>query len=212
MKNIKVWLRHTNNKCVRRAEDRNSWRSMIADLLLVDDTWRWWWCWPTYTEGASSVFTWDFGLSWHIKSSFGGILEIEKGMVWEDDAVDWSTWPRIENEELFQSRFNIICFRQNIKKTYALERNRCLRYFRNKIIKRVCVRTTSSSIHPISAVWHTNIAAFIKKLLLILIPDKSYKVKKKRNKIRSKNVCRKSSNKFYIVSTKGRKFPQTTWT
>ena len=38
MKNIKEWLRYTYNGCVRRAEDRNSWRSMIADLLLVDGT------------------------------------------------------------------------------------------------------------------------------------------------------------------------------
>ena len=40
MKNIKEWLEHTYNGCVRRVEDRNSWRSMIADLL-VDGTW-WW--------------------------------------------------------------------------------------------------------------------------------------------------------------------------
>ena len=38
MKNIKEWLGHTYNGCVRRAEDRNSWRSMIADLLLIDGT------------------------------------------------------------------------------------------------------------------------------------------------------------------------------
>ena len=38
MKNIKEWLGHTYNGCVRRAEDRNSWRSMIAELLLVDGT------------------------------------------------------------------------------------------------------------------------------------------------------------------------------
>ena len=38
MKNIKEWLGHTYNGCVRRAEYRNSWRSMIADLLLVDGT------------------------------------------------------------------------------------------------------------------------------------------------------------------------------
>ena len=40
MKNIKEWLGHTYNGCVRisRAEDRNSWRSMIADPLLVDGT------------------------------------------------------------------------------------------------------------------------------------------------------------------------------
>ena len=35
MTNIKEWLGHTYNGCVRRADDRNSWRSMIADLLLV---------------------------------------------------------------------------------------------------------------------------------------------------------------------------------
>ena len=38
MKNIKEWLGHTYNRCVRSAEDRNGWRSMIADLLLVDGT------------------------------------------------------------------------------------------------------------------------------------------------------------------------------
>jgi len=38
MKNIKEWLGHTYNGCVRRAEDQNSWRSMIADLLLVGGT------------------------------------------------------------------------------------------------------------------------------------------------------------------------------
>ena len=31
-KNIKEWLGHTHNGCVRRAEYRKSWRSMIADL------------------------------------------------------------------------------------------------------------------------------------------------------------------------------------
>ena len=31
-KNIKEWLGHTYNGCVRRAEDRKSWRFMIADL------------------------------------------------------------------------------------------------------------------------------------------------------------------------------------
>ena len=29
MTNIKEWLGHTYNGCVRRADDRNSWRSMI---------------------------------------------------------------------------------------------------------------------------------------------------------------------------------------
>ena len=38
MKNFKERLGHTYNGCVRRAEKRNSWRSMIADLLLVDGT------------------------------------------------------------------------------------------------------------------------------------------------------------------------------
>ena len=40
MKNIKEWLGYTHNGCVRRsrAEDRNSWRSMIADLLQLDGT------------------------------------------------------------------------------------------------------------------------------------------------------------------------------
>ena len=35
MTNIKEWLGHTYNGCVRRADDRNSWRYMIADLLPV---------------------------------------------------------------------------------------------------------------------------------------------------------------------------------
>ena len=41
MKNVKEWLGHTYKGCVRSGEDRNIWRSMIADLLLVDGTW-WW--------------------------------------------------------------------------------------------------------------------------------------------------------------------------
>ena len=39
-KNIKEWLGHTYNECVRRAEYRKSWRSMIADLyqqMELDD-------------------------------------------------------------------------------------------------------------------------------------------------------------------------------
>ena len=39
-KNIKEWLGHTYNGCVRRAEYRKSWRSMIADLyqqMELDD-------------------------------------------------------------------------------------------------------------------------------------------------------------------------------
>ena len=31
-KKIKEWLGHTYNGCVRRAKDRNNWRSMIADV------------------------------------------------------------------------------------------------------------------------------------------------------------------------------------
>ena len=36
MKNIKEWLGHTDNGCERRAKDRNSWRSIINDLLQVN--------------------------------------------------------------------------------------------------------------------------------------------------------------------------------
>ena len=43
-KNIKEWLVRTYNGYVGKAEDRNSWRSIIADHLLVDGTWWWRWC------------------------------------------------------------------------------------------------------------------------------------------------------------------------
>ena len=41
IKNIKEGSGHTYHGRVRRAEDRNSWRSMIVDLLLVDGSRRW---------------------------------------------------------------------------------------------------------------------------------------------------------------------------
>ena len=57
MKNIKEWLGHTYNGCVRRAKDRTSWRSMIADLLLVDGTWWWWWVWEPFKQHLSLYVT-----------------------------------------------------------------------------------------------------------------------------------------------------------
>ena len=57
MKNIKKWLGHTYNGCVGRAEDWKSWRSMIADLLLVDGTWWWWWVWEPFKQHLSLYVT-----------------------------------------------------------------------------------------------------------------------------------------------------------
>ena len=39
IKNIKEWLEYTYNGCVgRKAKDRNRWRCMTVDLLLIDGT------------------------------------------------------------------------------------------------------------------------------------------------------------------------------
>ena len=38
MENIKEWMKLSYVECVRKADNRKQWRSMIVDLLRADDT------------------------------------------------------------------------------------------------------------------------------------------------------------------------------